>query len=324
MKFTQEEQDELAEARKNPQLTLRPTIPALEELLYIPHPVLDFGSLTLVDYQGDESMIAASARVSYGKGTRQVQGNKGLLRYLMRHSHATPYEMSSLVFRIEMPIVVMRQLVRHRTAKLNEYSGRYSVMPTEFYVPEKDRLGVQSQQNKQGTGSGLTDDQAAEVLNLLIADAQATFDNYNKLLEDFDLARELARINLPLSTYTKIYWKMDIRNLLHFLGLRMDTHAQWEIRQYANVMGDIVQKGFPNVWDAFNDYHPKRDAILFTRQELELLSAAMDRTLRKDIGTIVQELDLSKRELSEFAAKLRKADMLKSLLALSEYLVTRE
>jgi thymidylate synthase (FAD) len=190
----------------------------------------------------------------------------------------------------------------HRTAKLNEYSGRYSVMPTEFYVPSQDRLGVQSKQNKQGTDDkAFSDEDAATILDLLRRDAEATFANYNKLLVDFDLARELARLNLPLSAYTKIYWKMDIRNLLHFLGLRMDSHAQWEIRQFANTIGDMVKAGFPNVWKAFEDYH--FNSINFTAPELRYLTVLAEDA---DSEKAMKASGLSKRELSELREKIKK------------------
>lgn len=320
MKLTTDEQQEATEARTATATTKRPTIPALEELLYDPMPVLDHGSVTLVDYQGDEDFIVAAARVSYGRGTTKKSNNRGLLRHLMRHQHWTPYEQCSLVFRIEMPIVVMRQLVRHRTAKLNEYSGRYSVMPGEFYVPDTDRLAVQSTTNKQGSGSVLSDEDAQAVLDLLRKDAEATFGNYNKLLDDFNLARELARINLPLSAYTKVYWKMDLRNLLHFLSLRMDSHAQWEIRQFADAMGEVVAAGYPEAWAAFNDYHPMRDALLLTAPEqmffrvlMRVVGHATNTAAPEDEDVeealkvwddIAKRCGLSAREVGEFRLKL--------------------
>jgi len=293
MKFTQEELDEMGSARDDWSRTRRPTIQSLEAILYEPIPVLDHGSVTLVDYQGDEQFAAAAARVSYGRGTKKTSNNRGLLRHLMKNQHWTPYEMCSMVFRIEMPIMVMRQLVRHRTAKINEYSGRYSVMPTEFYVPHPSRLSVQSKKNKQGSGTSLSDEDAGKVLELLRKDAESTFENYNRLLDDFDLARELARLNLPLSAYTKIYWKMDIRNLFHFLGLRMDSHAQWEIRKFANVIGSMVEMGYPNMWQAFIDYG--FESVTLSRMEAE--------TLRKIIQTGMadeEDTGMSKREWREF------------------------
>jgi thymidylate synthase (FAD) len=184
---------------------------------------------------------------------------------------------------------------------LNEYSGRYSEMPTEFYVPTPDRLAVQSKTNKQGSGTTLSDEDAATVLDLLRTDAEKTFANYQTLLKDFDLARELARLNLPLSTYTKIYWKMDLRNLLGFLILRMDSHAQWETRQFANVIGGIVKLGFPNVWEAHEDYHT--NAITFTAPELRYLTELANHANSKKA---MEDSGLSKRELTELKAKIQR------------------
>ena len=214
---------------------------------------------------GDDNSIVQSARVSYGKGTKKVSTDEGLIKYLMRHWHSTPFEMCEIKYHVKLPIFIARQWIRHRTANVNEYSARYSILDKEFYIPSKDQLSAQSTSNRQGRGELITGEQADEVLNILKEDATRTYDNYEKMLnERYDgskinegkagLARELARMNLTLNSYTQWYWKTDLLNLLNFLFLRADSHAQYEIRVYAETMLDTVKKWVPITHAAFLDY----------------------------------------------------------------------
>jgi thymidylate synthase (FAD) len=245
--------------------TRRATVPALEEILYEPLPVLDHGFVRVVDYMGDDAAIVQAARVSYGKGTKKVQEDAGLIRYLMRHWHSTPFEMAEIKYHVKLPIFVARQWIRHRTANVNEYSARYSKVEDEFYLPAADQLGIQSRQNRQGRDAVLAPEQAARVRELLREDAARCYRDYLWMLNEDEagqpieaersgLARELARINLTLSTYTEWYWKTDLHNLMHFLRLRADPHAQHEIRAYAEVMIDTLQRWVPLTYQAFREY----------------------------------------------------------------------
>jgi len=228
--------------------------PGAEEELGKEHKILNYGFVRLVDYMGNDNSIVQAARTSYGKGTTKTSQDRALIRYLMRRRHTTPFEMIETKWHAKMPIFVARQWVRHRTASLNEYSGRYSIMPNEFYLPEPERIQIQSKTNRQGSSIEEVPPELQEkVLNLLKQDATNTFDHYNEI-EKSGIARELARIGLPLSTYTQWYWKMDLHNLFHFLGLRMDKHSQWEMRQYANKIGEITEKGWPLAYESFEDY----------------------------------------------------------------------
>ncbi|MGB0785509.1 MAG: FAD-dependent thymidylate synthase [Alphaproteobacteria bacterium] len=251
---------QIEEQRGTTAHTRRATVPAIEDRLYTLHPVLDQGFVRIIDYMGDDGAIVQAARVSYGKGTKAARNDAGLIRYLMRHRHSTPFEMCEIKFHMKMPIFVARQWIRHRTANVNEYSARYSVLDREFYVPELENMAAQSTINNQGRGDVLGEKRAQEVLELLKADASRSFDLYDSLLVDSadnepkGLARELARMALPLSTYTQWYWKIDLHNLLHFLALRADPHAQYEIRVYAELMLDMVRDWVPNACAAFEDY----------------------------------------------------------------------
>lgn len=246
-------------------VTRRATVFSLEEILYEPFSVLDHGFVRVIDYMGDDSAIVQAARVSYGKGTKMVNEDKGLINYLMRHRHSTPFEMCEMKFHIKLPIFVARQWIRHRTANVNEYSGRYSILDNEFYIPSPDHLAAQSTTNRQGRDEVLQGDQAARVLDLLREDALRAYSHYESMLnEDRNgnvldpslpgLARELARMNLPVNFYTQWYWKIDLHNLMHFLSLRADPHAQYEIRAYADVMLEILKKWLPLTYEAFTDY----------------------------------------------------------------------
>jgi len=265
MKLTKEQSEDIKNQQSQSNETKRVTVPELEKILYEAIPALDHGFVRVVDYMGDDTSIVQSARVSYGKGTKQVSTDKGLIKYLMRHWHSTPFEMCEIKYHIKLPIFIARQWIRHRTANVNEYSARYSILDKEFYLPSSENLAAQSTSNRQGRGNILEGEQAKEVLELLKNDAERTYDNYETMLnERFDgttidankkgLARELARMNLTLNTYTQWYWKTDLLNLLNFLFLRADRHAQYEIRVYAEAMLDTVKKWVPITHAAFLDY----------------------------------------------------------------------
>ena len=256
---------EISAQREETTLTRREVAPALEEMLYKAFPILDHGFIRVIDYMGTDSAIVQAARVSYGKGTRKVNEDAGLINYLMRHRHTTPFEMCEIKFHIKLPIFIARQWIRHRTANVNEYSGRYSIMDKEFYIPAPEQLAAQSQSNRQGRGDTLAGAEAARVLNLLKEDATKVYEHYEEMLnEDIvgnvvdesktGLARELARMNLTLNYYTQWYWKIDLQNLMHFLSLRADSHAQYEIRVYAEKMLEIVKAWVPLTHSAFMDY----------------------------------------------------------------------
>ena len=265
MKLTKEQKQEILDQQSQKNITKRVTSPELEKILYEVMPVLDHGFVRVVDYMGDDTSIVQSARVSYGKGTKKVSTDSGLIKYLMRHRHSTPFEMCEIKYHVKLPIFIARQWIRHRTANVNEYSARYSILDKEFYLPKNEHLAAQSKSNRQGRGEVLQGEQAKKVLNLLKNDAERTYDNYETMLnERYDgsvvdenetgLARELARMNLTLNTYTQWYWKTDLLNLMNFLRLRADHHAQYEIRAYADVMLDTLKRWVPITYDAFMDY----------------------------------------------------------------------
>ena len=265
MKLTKEQQEEIKNQQSQSNQTKRVTAPELEKILYEAIPALDHGFVRVVDYMGDDTPIVQSARVSYGKGTKQVSTDKGLIKYLMRHWHSTPFEMCEIKYHVKLPIFIARQWIRHRTANVNEYSARYSILDKEFYLPSKENLAAQSSSNRQGRGEIINGKQADNILNILKKDAEQTYANYELMLnEKFDgstidksnkgLARELARMNLTLNTYTQWYWKTDLLNLMNFLRLRADHHAQYEIRVYADIMLDTLKRWVPITYDAFMDY----------------------------------------------------------------------
>lgn len=260
-----EQRAEIQELQDETAPTRRAVVPALEEILYEPLPVLDKGFVRVIDYMGDDNSIVQAARVSYGKGTKQVSQDQGLINYLLRHRHTTPFEMCEIKFHIKLPMFIARQWIRHRTANVNEYSARYSMLEDEFYIPSPEQLGVQSKSNRQGRDEILPADQAKEVMAILEQDAKTTYQHYVEMMnEDIEgnvidpnkkgLARELARMNLTMNCYTQWYWKIDLHNLLHFLALRADHHAQYEIRAYAEVMLDVVKKWVPFTYEAFSQY----------------------------------------------------------------------
>ena len=265
MTVTPEQRAEIDAAKSARAETRRATVPALEELLYEPLTVLDHGFVRVIDYMGDDAAVVQAARVSYGKGTKRVSDDAGLINYLMRHRHTTPFEMCEIKYHVKLPIFVARQWIRHRTANVNEYSARYSVLDKEYYIPAPEQLAAQSQNNRQGRGDVLEGDEAKRVLDLLRADAEQTYDNYAWMLNEDEggkivdesrsgLARELARMNLTLNTYTQWYWKVDLHNLMQFLSLRADAHAQYEIRVYADAMMETLKRWVPLTASAFEDY----------------------------------------------------------------------
>lgn len=291
-----EQQAEIDALRDHPQPTLRVVAPGMEQHLYSAHPVLDHGFVRVVDYMGDDAAICQAARVSYGRGTKSVQNDEGLIRYLMRHWHSTPFEMCEAKFHVKLPVFVARQWIRHRTANVNEYSARYSILDREFYIPAPEQLAAQSRQNNQGRGEVLQGDEAARVLEMLKTDAMRSYDHYEAMLSQEGqqgLARELARMNLPANIYTQWYWKVDLHNLLHFLRLRADPHAQYEIRAYADAMCDIVADWVPAAFGAFRDY--RMDAVSLSAQA----AAVLRRRLKGE--TVTQEdSGMSAREWREF------------------------
>jgi thymidylate synthase (FAD) len=257
MPLTPDQLAEIEAARATPRQTLRAVSEGMEAHLYRAHPVLDHGFIRVIDYMGDDSAIVQAARVSYGAGTKHVQNDEGLIRYLMRHWHSTPFEMCEIKLHVKLPVFVARQWIRHRTANVNEYSARYSILDREFYIPAPDQLAAQSTVNNQGRGEVLTGEEAARVLELLKSDANRAYDHYEAMLSQDGqqgLARELARMNLPANIYTQWYWKVDLHNLFHFLRLRADPHAQYEIRVYAEAIAACVKDWVPLAYAAFEDY----------------------------------------------------------------------
>ena len=257
MPITPDQLAEIDAARHLPRTTLRAVSPGMEAHLYRAHEVLDHGFIRVIDYMGDDAAIVQAARVSYGAGTKHVSNDAGLIAYLMRHWHSTPFEMCEIKLHVKLPVFVARQWIRHRTANVNEYSARYSILDREFYIPEPSQLAAQSAVNNQGRGEVLQGEEAARVLDMLKSDANTAYDHYEAMLSQDGqqgLARELARMNLPANIYTQWYWKVDLHNLFHFLRLRADPHAQYEIRVYAEAICKVVADWVPIAYGAFEDY----------------------------------------------------------------------
>ena len=264
--LTPDQQAAIDAQRSESRATLRPTVPELEAILYEGLPVLDHGFIRVIDYMGDDAAIVQAARTSYGRGTRRSRDDRGLINYLMRNWHTSPFEMCEIKLHVKLPIFVARQWIRHRTANVNEYSARYSILDNEFYVPDREQLRAQSTTNRQGRGELIGDEEADHVLELLREDAMRAYAHYEEMLNESadgdpieesrdGLARELARMNLPLSFYTQWYWKVDLHNLMHFLRLRADAHAQHEIKVYADVLIEQVMKRWvPIAVAAFENY----------------------------------------------------------------------
>lgn len=308
MSITGQQLEDIRQARATTTATLRPTVPALEEVLYEPIPLLDHGFLRVIDYMGDDNAVVQAARVSYGRGTKKVSEDRGLIMYLMRHWHTTPFEMAEIKFHVKLPIFVARQWIRHRTASVNEYSARYSILDKEFYLPAPEQLAAQSSANRQGRGDVLEGEEAQRVLDLLRGDAERTYADYAWMLNEgtdeqaadpdrSGLARELARMNLTLNTYTQWYWKTNLHNLMHFLRLRADPHAQYEIRVYAEKMLDIMKRWVPITTEAFIEH--RMESASLSRTAL----AAVKRMIAGETVTAATS-GLSAREWRELAATL--------------------
>ena len=303
MKLTEEQVNNIKEQQSVENKTKRVTAQELEKILYEAIPVLDHGFIRVIDYMGDDTSIVQAARVSYGKGTKKINTDSGLIKYLMRHWHSTPFEMCEIKYHVKLPIFIARQWIRHRTANVNEYSARYSILDKEFYLPLPEHLAAQSKSNRQGRGDIIEGDQAKEVLDLLKNDAERTYKNYEQMLnERYDgsiidekkngLARELARMNLTLNTYTQWYWKTDLLNLMNFLRLRADDHAQYEIRTYADKMLDTLKKWVPITYEAFMDYR-------VGGTEVSSKGKSIIKKLIKGEKVTVEDSGLSKREWNE-------------------------
>ncbi len=278
--------------------TKRTIVKEIDAILYEEHKVLDHGFIRVVDYMGSDSAIVQAARVSYGKGTKQISQDEALIKYLMRHHHTTPFEMCEIKFHVKLPIFVARQWIRHRTANVNEYSARYSILDNEFYTPKPEQVAKQSDNNKQGSGEAFDPDTSKEIIDSLINDSNLVYSHYEKFIEQ-GLAREIARTNLMLNYYTQFYWKIDLHNLLHFLKLRADKHAQYEIRVYAEVMLDIIKKGVPLAYNAFVEYCLESACI--SRTGLEII-----RKLIKGENVTREESNIGKREWGELMSILDK------------------
>ena len=298
MRITEAQQAEIEAERAATVPTRRVVAEALEEILYEPLPVLDHGFVRVIDYMGDDAAICQAARVSYGRGTKSVSNDEGLIRYLMRHWHSTPFEMCEIKLHVKLPIFVARQWIRHRTANVNEYSARYSILDREFYIPAPEHVAAQSEVNNQGRGAVLEGDAAAQVLEVLKTDSMRAYDNYEAMIAEQGLARELARMNLPANIYTQWYWKVDLHNLFHFLRLRADSHAQYEIRVYAEEICKIVADWVPFAYGAFEEY----------RLGAETLSATALECVRRMLKgeAVTQETSgLTKREWRELETVLK-------------------
>ena len=308
MTLSDQQKKEIIEQQSQKNTTKRVTSPELEKILYEAVPVLDHGFVRVVDYMGDDTSIVQSARVSYGKGTKKISTDSGLIKYLMRHRHSTPFEMCEIKYHVKLPIFIARQWIRHRTANVNEYSARYSILDKEFYIPDKQHLAAQSESNRQGRGNLINGKQADEILNLLKEDAQRNYDDYEKMLnQKYDgtvidekkqgLARELARMNLTLNAYTQWYWKTDLLNLLNFLSLRADNHAQYEIRAYADVMIDSLKRWVPLAYESFMDYR-------VGAMELSSKGKFVVKKMMKGEKCTHEDSGLSKREWNELMGSL--------------------
>ena len=313
MPVNEAQEQEIEQLRGQSFKTSRSTVPAIENKLYKAIPVLDQGFIRVIDYMGDDGAVVQAARVSYGRGTKKISEDRGLIRYLMRHHHTTPFEMCEIKFHIKLPVFVARQWIRHRTASVNEYSARYSILNREFYIPAPEQLSTQSQENRQGRGNVLQGDEAVRVLDILREDSARNYADYQEMLNEDDegnvidpkrngLARELARMNLPLNIYTEWYWKCDLHNLLHFLSLRADPHAQHEIRVYADAMMEALRAWVPITAEAFEDY--RLGGVHLSRAGLEAVKRmiAGEKVSAKNCG-------IAPREWRELMTSLGREDL---------------
>lgn len=286
---------------------MRHTVPAADEILDIKHPLLDHGGVALLDYMGSDKAIEQAARVSFvgDEGEERTQEQtRGLIRYLIRHKHTTPLEMVELKFWVKCPIFVARQWIRHRTANVNEISGRYTELPDEFYVPATSRMNAQSVSNKQGSTKTVLP-QAEELRDQIFAGQVSARQNYEHFLK-VDLAKELARINLPVSQYTEFIWKIDLHNLMHFLALRMDSHAQWEIREYGNVMAKMAQAVAPVAYEAFEDY--RLNAVTFSGPAMKAIRDQLKFWGETPMREMLKKHGVMGREADEVVRAFQKAD----------------
>ena len=312
MQLTLEQETEIKRLTAVSNSTKRSTVTALEEIIYKLFPVLDHGFIRVIDYMGDDSAIVQAARVSYGRGTKKVHQDKGLINYLMRNRHTTPFEMCEIKFHVKMPIFVARQWIRHRTATVNECSARYSILDREFYIPAQENLAAQSSDNSQGRGVSLSENEANDVLNILRTDAEHCYNNYEKMHNEDEygnridenrtgVARELARMNLTLNTYTQWYWKIDLHNLMHFLSLRLHPHAQLEIRLYAEQILEMMKRWTPMTYEAFMQYR---------MGGVHLSSAGLEAVKRMLNGEKVShsDVEMTKREWNELMKVLDKPE----------------
>jgi len=291
--------------------SLRPMASGMEPFINKSIPVLDHGFVMVMDYMGDDEAVVNAARVSYGTGTKATSSSNYLIKYLMKHRHTSPFEMCELKVCLKMPLFVARQWIRHRTASINEYSARYSILDSCYYLPSAENINAQSTNNKQGRGETCTPEQAEAIRNILRNDAERCYANYLSMLninannETLDndrvgIARELARVNLNLNFYTTFYWKIDAHNLMHFLKLRCDKHAQLEIRVYADVLLDIFRAWLPLCYKAFVEY--QLNAVTLSEKQAAILKDAM-----VNGGAVSTKNGLSDREFDElktFGVKL--------------------
>ena len=310
MKLTTDQKKEILDQQSQQTNTKRVTALELEKILYQAIPVLDHGFIRVVDYMGNDSSIVQSARVSYGKGTKKVSTDSGLIKYLMRHWHSTPFEMCEIKYHVKLPIFIARQWIRHRTANVNEYSARYSILDKEFYIPKPQHMSGQSTTNKQGRGLNLSRKDTEKFLNILKDDAERNYKHYEEMLNEDQsgevkddnkqgLSRELARINLTLNTYTQWYWKIDLHNLLHFLYLREDAHAQYEIQAYAEIiLNKIVKKWVPHTYSAFKEF--QLESYNLSKTAIEIIKKKL-----KGQKITFEKSGLSKREWDELSSKFK-------------------
>ena len=299
MKKKNQIKTEIEKLRNNDFSTKRVTVKALEKILYKSFKILDHGFVRVIDYMGDDASIVQAARVSYGKGTKKLNQDKNLINYLISHRHSTPFEMNEIKFHVKLPIFVARQWIRHRTANVNEYSARYSILDKEFYIPKSENLKPQSKSNNQGRSGELSSDEINSYTKIIKENSKIGFENYSKLLNQDDsggmiddskkgLARELSRMTLPLNSYTQWYWKIDLHNLMHFLSLRFDPHAQFEIRVYAEIMMEILKKWVPLTYEAF--ISNRLNSLTMSSHGIQYIKSLIKR--RKSIPK-----NISKREL---------------------------
>jgi len=299
MKKKNQIKTEIEKLRNNDFSTKRVTVKALEKILYKSFKILDHGFVRVVDYMGNDNSIVQAARVSYGKGTKKLNQDKSLINYLISHRHSTPFEMNEIKFHVKLPIFVARQWIRHRTANVNEYSARYSILDREFYIPKNEDLKPQSQSNNQGRSGDLSSAEIKSYSKIIRDNSRIGFENYSKLLNEDEsgrmidgskkgLARELSRMTLPLNSYTQWYWKIDLHNFMHFLSLRFDTHAQYEIRVYAEVMMEILKKWVPLTYEAF--VSNRLNSLTMSSHGIEYIKSLIKK--RKSIPK-----NISKREL---------------------------